>query len=259
MIIRDQPFAEYQAIEAQNKSLLVEVERSPAHYYYAKSHRREATPAMQFGKFLHALVLEPHTIDSLYLQAPEGLRKGTKAHDALVIASQGRELVSHSQWLAAHDMRDAILLHPLASQCLQKCAEAEVSLTWVDPETELQCKARLDKWCGGVIMDLKTCEDASLRGFERAVAAYKYHWQAAMYLDGAKANVKNDFTFVFICVEKEPPYGVAVYTLEESFIEAGRQSYKNALRVVRECIDKNEWPCYSNQVLEIPAPKWMQA
>jgi hypothetical protein len=259
MIIRDQPFTDYQAIDAQNKSLLVEVERSPAHYYYAKSHRREATAAMAFGRFLHSLVLEPHTIESQYRMAPPGLKKGTKAHDSLLIAAQGRELVGYSQWLAAHEMRDSILSHPLASQCLAKCPESEVSLTWVDPDSELPCKARLDKWCGGVILDIKTCEDASLRGFERAVAAYKYHWQAAMYLDGAKANVKNDFTFVFICVEKEPPFGVAVYTLEDAFIEAGRQSYKNALRVVRECIDKNEWPCYSNQVLEIPAPKWMQA
>jgi len=255
--IRNQPFAEYQAIVAQNKSLLVEIERSPAHYRYAQTHPRKATPSLIFGRFFHTLILEPHLIQSQYHVVPEGMRAGTKAHDALSIAAQGRELIKARDWELAESMRDALLSHSRAAQCLRSCPDSEVSMIWTD-DIGLACKARADKLAGGVIVDVKTCEDASIRGFERAVATYKYHWQAAMYADGYKTITGDDAIFVFVCVEKDAPHGVAVYTLDAEFLEAGRRGYKNALAVVRDCVEKNEWPCYSNEVLEIPAPKWMQ-
>jgi len=157
-------------------------------------------------------------------------------------------------------MKQAILTHPKAAECLQACIMRETSMFWTDVKTGLGCKARCDAMSieHSVICDIKTCQDASDGAFMRDIINYKYHWQAAMYADGAATIAKKPFLFVFIAVEKDPPYGVGVYLISEAFLEAGRKGYKDALNEVLACMTTNVWPCYAEGAVEIQAPAWME-
>lgn len=253
-------FNTYKSFPGVHKSTLSEMSRSPAHYKWALENQRESTPAMRFGSLVHSLVLEPSAFDDVYYVASETVRRGTKAWDALEAKAGGREIVKPDDMEAACAMRDSILAHPKAWEVLAACTMRETSIVWSDAHTGLKCKARTDAMSveHSVIVDIKTCQDASHSAFIKDIVSYKYHWQAAMYADGAEAIAKKPFMFVFIAVEKTPPYGVGVYLISEAFISAGRKGYKDALNEVLFCITNNTWPCYDDGAVEIQAPAWME-
>ena len=86
--------------------------------------------------------------------------------------------------------RLALAQNPLAASFLS-AGEPEVSIFSEDEETGLAIKGRLD-WIqpNGTIVDLKTvgAGKASPKEFAKQVASFKYHMQAAHYLELAQAN-----------------------------------------------------------------------
>lgn len=67
----------------------------------------------------------------------------------------------------------------------------EVSVFWVDAQTGTPCKARFDYLKPRAIVDLKSYENTIglpvRKAIARCVATYRYHIQAAFYLEGAIA------------------------------------------------------------------------
>src|SRR5262249_30177801 len=67
----------------------------------------------------------------------------------------------------------------------------EVSVFWTDDRTGVPCKARFDYLKPRAIVDLKSYENVIglpvRKAIARCVANYRYHIQAAFYLEGAKA------------------------------------------------------------------------
>jgi exodeoxyribonuclease VIII len=108
----------------------------------------------------------------------------------------------------------------------------------------------------GIIPDLKSCLDASPEEFAKTIFNMDYHIQAAMYVDGLKANNIDAKVFVFVAVEKEPPFAVGVYVLDNDYIEIGRQQYKKALQILAQCIKDNKYPAYSEDIVELKPPRW---
>ena len=109
----------------------------------------------------------------------------------------------------------------------------------------------------GIIVDLKTTEDASPEAFAKSIARYGYHRQNSMYVDGVESST-GDFVkgFVFVVTEKTPPYCTAVYQLDMQGVELGRDQYKRLLLDLADCKIKNAWPGYSNRIETISMPRW---
>ena len=130
------------------------------------------------------------------------------------------------------DLSRAVGAHPVAAELLKSPGHREVSLVWKDALSGLLCKARPDafvKWDGySTIVDLKTTRDASPRGFAREVAIHGYHLQAAWYLAGADVLSPVARRFVFVAVEKTPPYCVGLYELDSAALDAGSNSAQAA-------------------------------
>jgi exodeoxyribonuclease VIII len=131
---------------------------------------------------------------------------------------------------------------------------------WVDEISGLQCKCRPD-WLlddGSMIVDLKTTEDASPRGFQKSIAQWRYHCQASWYLDGLQhATGNRPEQFVFIAVEKKPPYACAVYFADQQMIEIGRETARRDLDKLNVCKAADYWPGYSDGIEQINLPPWM--
>jgi len=64
--------------------------------------------------------------------------------------------------------------------------------------------------------------------------------------------------FVFVCVEKAPPYAVAIYALDQAAIDLGRMEYQRDLLLVRQCEESGIWPAFGDEVTTIGLPAWMQ-
>jgi exodeoxyribonuclease VIII len=261
--------ADYHRHSAVSKSHLDQVAKSPLHYWarYLDPNRvaPEPTPAMAIGSAVHTHVLELDQWDARYVTAPEGINRRTNAGKAewetFETAATGRTVLSRTDAELVMRMGHSVFKHPAAAMLLAMPGKAETTHMWIDEATGLQCKCRPD-WLtddGSLIVDLKTTEDASPSGFQKSVANWRYHVQAAWYLSGvAEATGTCPDQFIFIVVEKKPPYAVAVYAADAEMIGLGAKQAVRDLDTLATCKAANAWPGYSDQIETISLPPWMR-
>ena len=262
--------AAYHALtDVVSKSHLDLVARSPKHYWarFLDPDRieHEPTAAMQLGTAVHTYVLELDQWDARYFVAPEKVNRTTKAGKETWAAYQaeanGREILSRDDFATVLQMSRGIYSHPVAAMLLGKTGQAEGTYMWSDDATGLRCKCRPDYLLsdGSVIVDLKTTEDASPEGFRASIGRYRYFVQSAWYLAGLeKATGKRPEKFVFVAVEKKPPYVCGVYEADAQMIEIGWEVACRDLARIAECRAANSWPGYSEQLETISLPPWMR-
>lgn len=171
----------------------------------------------------------------------------------------GRIVLSPEVWDQLHAMAAAVHAHPAAGALLTSVpGEAEKSVYWNDPTTGVLCRCRPDWWReDDVLVDLKTTDDASPEGFAKSMANWRYDVQDPFYTDGVKiATGRNVKAFVFIAVEKKPPYAVGVYVLDSASRDIGRATYQHDLKVYAECLANDNWPGYGDKIQTINMPTW---
>ena len=252
----------YHATAGISKSGLDLIARSPAHYAarYLQGVRQEPTPAMTEGTAFHAAALEPERFAADYVVSPD-VRRGTKAWDAFVAKHPGREILKPADYDRIARMAEAVHRHTFARTLLTG-GRTEQSVFWRDEETGVLCKCRPDYWrADNTIVDLKSTTDAGRVAFEKAVAKYRYHVQAAFFADGIHSVTGIepgifDLDFCFIAVEKEPPYGGAVYLASAAMVETGRRIYRENLALYADCLNAGIWPGYPETVQTIDLPRW---
>jgi hypothetical protein len=246
-----------------NNTALGYIAKSPAHYraYVDGLLTDDETPALAFGTAFHAAMLEPDRFDAAYVVQPDfgdcRFKEAKANRDAWRSAHTGSIVIDQDDMKAIHGMRASIARHPIAGRLLEG-GDAEVTMRWTDKETGIECKARADYYVPSrrLCVDLKTIEDASGDGFRRSVARYAYHRQAAHYLNGLDAlGLPVDF-FLFLVVEKSPPYDCVVYTLDNASLTRGRQDVERAMTRLAECLATDRWPGYSDSILSISVPTW---
>ena len=242
--------AEYHADPAVSASHLHAISRSPQTYYKRfidpERPRSEPTAAMRLGTFVHTAVLEPDDLDRRY--AVCATRKGSTTYNKLI--DKGIEPVTQAQWDQALSMCDAVRNHPEAAWLLSD-GKAEQSVWWDDEQFDLRCKCRPDWWNGDIVIDLKTTQDASPRGFAKSVANFRYHVQQMHYLRGTNAA-----RFIFIAVEKEYPFAVGVYELDNDACGVGEELRQRDMQRIKTCKQRDEWPGYSNDISSLSLPPY---
>jgi hypothetical protein len=247
-----------------SKSDLDNAHRSIAHYLAGKAAERVKTPAMAFGEAFHCRVLEPAKFEAAYVIAPAGIdrrtSKGKEAWAEWTVASAGKTSIDAEDAETITAMYESLVSHPIAGQLFVGGA-AEHSFFWTDKTTDLLCKCRPDYLRPDrIAVDLKTAADASFSGFQRAVANYRYHVQAAFYADGIEAVTGAALDgFLFVAIEKEPPFAVAVYTLDQFAVQHGRLDYRDDLdRIAAHVASPAAWNGYPAEIQELQLPKWME-
>ena len=129
-------------------------------------------------------------------------------------------------------------------------------MTWRDDASGLRCKGRIDCLATiagrAAIVDIKTTTDARPDAFARSIATYGYHFQAAHYLAGMRANGVDVVGFVVIAVESRAPHGVAVYELDAEALEVGEERRRALLSTLAECRASGRWPGYRTQTISLP-------
>lgn len=242
-----------------SKGVLDMVERSPAHAKaWLDGAERNDTSALRFGNALHCALLEPDVFLSRYIIKPKFKGKGSKAAKEAWEAENETALCIDPEDLdVITAMRGAILAHPVAGMLLQD-GKSEVTALWTDPETGLRLKSRADYYVPSMrlIVDLKSTEDARPKSFPRSVANFRYHVQDAFYrmvFTGAGYPVER---FVFLAVEKDEPYAIAVHMLDEAAQERGRVLMRKNLRELARCVETRMYPGYDEKIHILSLPTW---
>lgn len=243
---------EYHAMtDVVSNSYLGRLARCPA----AAKVPQEDTPAMLFGRAFHAIILEGEAKFNESFAVPPAFDRRTKGGKASALAweelSKGKDMVSGEDHSTILYMADAVHKHPFASKLLSE-GVSETSIFWKDAETGIMCKVRPDRipeGGKGVILDLKSTNDAGEYSFRGDCVKYGYAREGGMYLEGyarATGAKYSDLIFSLIAVEKKPPYRVEVYTLETDFVDWGYGEFHRLLQLEKECRESNHWPHYKN-------------
>jgi len=230
-----------------------------------------------------------------YRRNPEPAKKtydlGHAAHDTLLGGGPEIVVVDAENWLtkAAKAQRDearqrgavpiltdekaeidamvaAVRAHPFAARLFEPgTGTPEASCFWTDDETGIWRRSRLD-WLPHnhagtrmILPDLKTCKSAQRDEFARSAASYGYHQQGAYYVDAVRAlDLADDVAFVFVAIEKTPPYLVNVIQLDVTAMRIGAALNRKAIRVYAECQAADTWPGYSTDVELASLPPWYE-
>lgn len=251
--LRQMPFAEYAAIRAVNWSSLRNLAVSPLRYRHAATHPQADTPAMALGRLIHTATLEPELMSG-YAVWTGGSRR-TNAYREWAAEQGGREIVTAAEHEQALGAASAVWKHRAASRLLRG-GRTEAVLKWVDPETRVRCKARLDHLGGGVLTDLKSTGDIDARTFGRTAQRLGYHGKLAFYRMGLAAAGYEPEPVYIIAVEQAAPHDVAVYEVDEDTLFVGGLEARALLHRLKECRRRRSWPGRYPTVERLDFPSW---
>lgn len=272
----DIPEKLYRSASGVSQSMLKETDLSMAHYFaYVNGPPRKATKDQITGTLTHALTLQNKI---LYAVIPEDAPdkptqkqiNAKKPSPATVDAiawwnhfrsvNAGKELITQENADQIANMRDAVLDHPISSEIILRASHFEVA-AFKKHSSGLMMKGLADCLCVDdrqftTVPDLKTCAEggASEHAFTKAIFQdWGYDRQAAYYLDLFGATY-----FVFIAVEKEPPYAVACYDLDAEDVAWARRANDAALHRIAECQKTGIWPAYATGITTLRAPEYVR-
>lgn len=254
---------DYHAGTGVSKSGLDWIARCPAMYrakYITREIVGKESPALAVGKAAHLAVFQPDIFDTEVAVAPDVDRRtkaGKEDYAAFQKESAGKTIISQTEHDQVRYIADAVHRHPIAAGMLRD-GQAETSIFSTDQKTGELVKVRPDWMHQELLVDLKSILNASPDYFSRELWNRRYYVQAPFYLDVANQEYAGRFNnFLFICAEKEPPYLVEVYLIDQSSIQAGRDEYRRCLDLYHECRTSGKWPCYNGgKIREIGLPGW---
>jgi len=233
---------------------------TPAHYRWVRDHGRPPKPAYDLGHLVHSAVLGV----GAGMVEIEGNRNRSDVKAAIAEAREAGQIpVKPEEAELVGGAVAAVRAHPLDAR-LPADGVPEQSGWWTDPETGIDCRFRTD-WlttdgAGVVAVDLKTVGKefgASLQLFSKSVGSYRYHGQADHYLTGLAACGLTDVAWVWVVVELDPPYLVAVHDLDADALALAATTNATARRLLANCIETNEWPGYGDQVTTVTLPRYV--
>lgn len=258
-IYADIPEVTYHADPALSQSAAKVLLDCPARYRWQLDNPPPFKGVFDFGHAAHAKVLGVG-LDLVIIDAPDWRTKAAQEAKAEAHAT-GRVPLLRKDAATVDAMAARLEAHDGARAILTSEGMAEQSMWWLDEQTGIECRGRID-WLaevgGGLaIVDYKTTGDASPDGFAKSVANYGYRLQAAHYIDGLAAITSiPDAPFVFIAQEKEPPHLVGLYTLADYDVQTGRDRMRTALDLLAHCRAHDEWPGYSPDIQTLTLPRW---
>lgn len=160
------------------------------------------------------------------------------------------------------EMAAAVKAHDVAPLLFQG-GTPEVSAFWVDETTGVKCKARFDYLPEKqperrlIVPDLKSAVSADPGEFSRAAARYGYLLQQEHYSSALRhLGMDDDPAFLFVVVEKEPPYLVNVGQFAgDDDRRLSAAALEKALRLYRDCLEADHWPGWPG-VTDLSLPTW---
>ena len=269
------PNNEYQAWDCLSNSRLGPMARSPAHFRYALDHPTvpELGDALNFGSAFHTLILQPYKWDEEVAVLPDAVDADIKGRKTFWQTNDGKAY--KAEWLKTQEdmtqiksdqvaqldaMAAAVDDDPVAGPLMKAEGYPEVSVVF--NYHEVKFRSRLDKilrqYNGrDVVVDLKTCASGDMDHMRKAIYDYGYYTAAAAYFEASKTVYNfNPTAFIFVCVEKEPPYVVSTYELGPITLNAGKKMNQLHLEQYRHCAEHDWWPGYTPEIAGLDFAEW---
>lgn len=247
---------EYRKHPAISRSELFKMSESPEKFKYYREHPEEPTPALLFGQLFHAMALQPETVWEQFALMPNVDRRtkaGKEAFSEFEALAEGKTIVTVDMVEQATAMCEALNKNEFVKKLLK--GEKEKPFFWVDEMTGEECKCRTDVLTevgeNLIIVDLKTADCAETEKIMHSAIKYGYDFQSAMYSEGVKINTGKDPLFVFIVIEKKPPYAINILQADKLLIRRGYDLFREYIGIYHECKTTDNWYGYLGKYNQI--------
>jgi exodeoxyribonuclease VIII len=247
----------YHSLDDLNRSKAYDlVTKTPLHVQQSMRYKPVSTPALLMGGCFHTAVLEPEKLSYEYGELPteiDGKSPLTKHYKEKI--AELKADYPERRWLNAKDyntcmeMAAGALDNPVLRDYMGDI-DAMIEATGLFAMEGADCRIRPDWFSPGaeVVIDLKSTMDASKRGFAKSVRQFGYGFQAYFYMEGLRRCGYSPKEFIFIAVEKFPPYASAAYRLPAGEINKHADSMRKACKLWTTCKSSGVWPGYSDDV-----------
>lgn len=257
------PEPAYRSYEGYNQSYLKTVYTDGIlHAEHERLNPSEETEALRIGSLFHALVLEPKTVEQVYIVAPKVDRRtkeGKLEYDLFLSQATNKSVVSDREYLTATMMANSTIPHSLKHLHKDNC-DFEIAFTGratvryhIGEEVHgasFPIKGKLDilahKLNGDIeIRDLKSMGKLTNDDVRKSAKDRLWALQSAFYTDAVYAGFKpNKVDFVYYCTEKAAPYHTHDWQCTEEMLARGRGIYAHAFMQVSEWIRKGKPDTY---------------
>ena len=259
----DVPEAEYRAWPAMNYSRIKLLDESVEVFKYHETHAFAATDAMEFGS-----AVDMELVPSLYgrevvmgLEDENGEKLARRSNDAKAkwakfeADNADKIILTRAEIQRVNDIKTAIAEHAEIARIL-KAGRSQVCMVWVDRETGVLCKGKLDRVVDEeALYDVKTARDVAHGVFSRVIADLGYAIQAALYRDGYKKITGVDLPFRIIAIQSTAPHRCKLYRMNKEGMMMGRLKYRRALYQFKLCMQSGIWKDPQIEE-EIGPPAW---
>lgn len=232
---------------------------------------------------LHAWRSHPK-LGNIPREATDAMNKGTVVHDMLLGGGKGYEVIDAKDYRGkdAQAQRDAAKEEgktPILAGAYIECIEAanavrkqleaygiplvgqsEGVMRWAETLPDgrtVECKARVDHWLAGTVIDLKTCADARPSKLAKHYVDFGYDIQAVAYRNGVEQNFGEVPPFLNIFVEMEAPFITVIAEPDPMMLALGLTRWNKALSLWADCLQFDSWPSYATKPVSLTPPRWM--
>lgn len=271
----DVDFATYSRWSAVNHSLLKKFDAStPAHvHHYLTSEPEDERRHFVLGRALHALMESEAAYVAGFKVATKccaTTKQGKPCRAPVSVCRDGgfycashkpetgtdQDFVKPEEDRQLRAMRERLMSRFDIRHFLSDPVMRELSIVWMDEETGLPMKARLDLFSPSWerIGDWKTCVSAEIEAFRKACWEFGYFSQSEFYLTGARAVGLVATDFAILPVEKEPPHEPAAYVVDEEAVLIGREANRRNKLKLAECLSTGIWRGHAEDFPQIGVP-----
>jgi exodeoxyribonuclease VIII len=226
---------------------------SPAHYLASTEEHIEPTKAMQFGTAFHAHLLQanPEEHYAVKIKVDGRSKEGKLYNEQFALENASKVVIDSDEKSKIVCMAEEVMGHATAGKLMQSLTHREFAVFGTNHGIRL--KGLIDGYNEkeGIVIDLKTAEDASPAGFRKAIWDRGYALQQVHYTWLLTNAGKPVNAFYFIAVEKEPPYAVGVYKINADSLTKSFKIWDDALDSFFVCQASGVYPAYSENPVEI--------
>ena len=237
-LYEDIPYEQYDSIPAYRSHDLTSVIKCP--YTWKNKKGLTPSPALLEGRVQHTVFLEHHKFDEEFVIQPNIDRRtkvGKAEYEDFLATVGNRTPITQDLYDLCMERRE------LVKEYIPK-EDHKVECTLMFTYHGHPFKCRMDWYDNVDVWDLKTCRDASFRGFKQAINSFNYHMQAALYVDACRSLDLPAGKFNFLAQEKTHPYPYVVYTLSDEAMEYARAKNQQALSLLLKCKEEDKFVPY---------------
>lgn len=253
----------YEDIKALNWSTLKHLAVSPKMLKFREKQPPKDTDALALGRAIHVALLEPEKWSAFVREPDFGdqRKKENKAAKlAFELANAGATIIPADDYDMAIRCAEEIREHKEAMSLLVG-GRHEHTIQWVDQDTGIRCKARLDNLRTNDLSDIKSTRHQTPRKFLLDGTNLLYYGQMSWYHDGAIAAgvlPAGALLPAIVAPQTVEPYDVMPFRMTLNAYFTGQSLWRRLIKRYAECQAADWWPGIAPRILDFDVMPWAE-